>query len=74
MIQTRESLNDQYQVFLAFQADTDPKDKLLELIEDTPTKAIRDGNWGTSRSYEDGLALYNLALCAHDDLEVIKSS
>ncbi|KAI0446806.1 hypothetical protein F4803DRAFT_546953 [Xylaria telfairii] len=74
VIKTRESLNDQYQVFLAFQADTDPKDELLGLIEDTPTKAVRDGNWGSSRSYEDGLALYNLALCTHDGLEAIKSS
>ncbi|TRX96762.1 hypothetical protein FHL15_002428 [Xylaria flabelliformis] len=71
VVQTRTSLNDQYQVVLAFRADAEPKDELLELIKDTPTKTIRDGNWGSSRSYEDGLALYNLTLCAHDGLEVM---
>ncbi|KAI1733441.1 hypothetical protein F4680DRAFT_29384 [Xylaria scruposa] len=74
VIQTRTSLNDQYQAVLAFRADTEPKDELLELIKDTPTKTIRDGNWGSSRSYEDGLALYNVALCAHDGLEVMEST
>ncbi|KAI0863076.1 hypothetical protein F4860DRAFT_89773 [Xylaria cubensis] len=74
VVQTRRSLNDQYQVVLAFRADTESKDELLELIKDTPTKTIRDGNWGSSRSYEDGLALYNLTLCAHDGLEVMEST
>ncbi|KAI0555187.1 hypothetical protein F4679DRAFT_155507 [Xylaria curta] len=74
VIQTRRSLYDQYQAVLAFRVDTEPKDELLELIKDTPTKTIRDGSWGSSRSYEDGLALYNLALCAHDGLEVMEST
>ncbi|KAI0460213.1 hypothetical protein F5B21DRAFT_498814 [Xylaria acuta] len=74
VIQTRKSLNDQYQVVLTFRADTDAKDELLELINDTPTKTIGDGSWGSSRSYEDGLALYNLALCAHNGFELMKSA
>ncbi|KAI8954288.1 hypothetical protein F4801DRAFT_575680 [Xylaria longipes] len=74
VVQPRKLLKDQYQVILAFRADTDPKDELLELIRDTPTKTFSDGNWGSSHSYEDGLALYNLALCAHDGLEVMKST
>ncbi|KAI0486047.1 hypothetical protein F4859DRAFT_353251 [Xylaria cf. heliscus] len=73
VIQTRKSLNRQYQAILAFRADGDSKDELLGLLRDTPTKTISDGNWGSIHSYEEGLALYNLALCAHDGLEIMKS-
>ncbi|KAI3329456.1 hypothetical protein HD806DRAFT_287713 [Xylariaceae sp. AK1471] len=70
---TQISLNERYQAVLAFHEDTDPNDELLELLRSTATKAV--DQWQTARSYEDGLALFDLIMYSHDNFfEVMKSS
>lgn len=69
---TRHTLSDQYQAILAIHEDIDPDDELLELLRSTAAKAIC--NWVPICSYEDGLALFDLTVYSHDNLEVMKSS
>ncbi|KAI0195951.1 hypothetical protein F4808DRAFT_474424 [Astrocystis sublimbata] len=73
IIKTRKSLSGQYQVINAFQTDVGQNDGLLRLMTNSPTKTIGSCDWGLSRLYEDGLALYQIALCADGSLEILKS-
>lgn len=69
---TQKTLSDQYQAILAIHGDIDPDDELLEQLRSMAAKAV--SGWVPICSYEDGLALFDLALYSHDNLEIMKSS
>lgn len=72
LVKARGSLNFQYQAILAFLGDTDPSDELRGLLRNTATEIISHRE--PIRSYEDGLALFDLAIYSYNDLEVMKAS
>ncbi|KAJ8126286.1 hypothetical protein O1611_g7352 [Lasiodiplodia mahajangana] len=72
LVETQKSLDFQYQAILALHGDIDPNEELLELLRNAASKAVN--HLEASCSYEDGLALFDLTLYLHDNLELLKSS